>query len=43
MAEIQNDYKQLGLRLLEDSNELRVKGIEKAKNGNPVDITDEIL
>ena len=43
MAEIQNDYKQLGMRLLEDSNGLRLKGIEKAKHGNPVDITDEIL
>ena len=43
VAEIQNDYKQLGMRLLEDSNGLRVKGIEKARNGNPVDITDEIL
>ena len=43
VAEIQNDYKQLGMRLLEDSNGQRVKGIEKAKHGNPVDITDEIL
>ena len=43
VAEIQNDYKQLGMRLLEDSNGLRVKGIEKAKHGNPVEITDEIL
>ena len=43
VAEIQNDYKQLGMRLLEDSNGLRLKGIEKAKHGNPVDITDEIL
>ena len=43
VADIQNDYKQLGMRLLEDSSGLRIKGIEKDKRGNPVDITDEIL
>lgn len=43
MAEIQDDYKQWGRPLLEDSNGLKIKGIETAKHGNPVDITDEIL
>ena len=31
------------MRLLKDSNGQTVKGVEKAKHGNPVDITDEIL
>ena len=43
MAEIQDDYKQWGMQLLKDSNGLKIKGIEKAKHGDPVDITDEIL
>ena len=43
MAEIQNDYYQFGAQLLEDSNGVRIKGIEMHKRGIPVDITLEIL
>ena len=43
VAEIQTDYEQFGLRLLEDSNGLKVKAIEKAKQGDPVTITVEIV
>ena len=43
VAEIQNDYEHFGIRLLEDSNGVKIKGIEKSKLGDPVDITVEIL
>ena len=43
VAEIQNDYEQFGIRLLEDSNGVRIKGIEKSNHGDTVAITVEIL
>ena len=43
VAEIQNDYEHFGIQLLEDSNGVRIKGIEQAKLGHPVAITLEIL
>ena len=43
VAEIQNDYEHFGIRLLEDSNGVKIKGIEKSKLHDPVDITVEIL
>ena len=43
IAEIQNDYEQFGIPLLEDSKGVRIKGIEKSKLGIPVDITRDIL
>ena len=43
MAEIQNDYVPFGIRLLEDSNGVRIKGIERSNRGDTVAITVEIL
>ena len=43
MAEIQNDYEQLGMQLLKDSNGVRVKGIETHHHDDPLQITVEIL
>ena len=43
VAEIQNDYYQFGTLLLGDTNGVRIKGIEGANRGIPVDITVEIL
>ena len=44
VTEIQNDHKHFGTLLLKDDSGNVVKGIEKAsKNGDPVDITVEIL
>ena len=43
VAKIQNDYYQLGRQLLEDSNGVRIKGIEKSNPDNPLAITVEIL
>ena len=42
-AEIQNNHELFGTLLLEDTNGNIVKGIVKASNENPVDITVEIL
>ena len=42
-AEIQNNHELFGTLLLEDTNGNVVQGIVKASNGNPVDITVEIL
>ena len=42
-AEIQNNHELFGTLLLEDTNGNIVKSIVKASNGNPVDITLEIL
>ena len=42
-AEIQNNHEHFGTLLLKDTNGNVVKGIVKASNGNPVDITVEIL
>ena len=41
--EIGNDYEKFGILLLNDDNGIRVKAIEKTKNGDPVGITVEIL
>lgn len=43
VAEIQNNHEHFGTLLLEDTNGNVVKGIVKARNGDPVDITVEIL
>ena len=43
VAEIQNDYSHFGTILLEDKNGNIVKGIEKAKREDPVDVTVEIV
>ena len=43
VAEIRNDYYQFGTLLLGDTNGVRIKGIEGANRGIPVDITVEIL
>ena len=43
IAEIQNDYEYFGTVLLEDKNGNIVKGIERAKRGDPVDVTVEIV
>ena len=43
MAEIQNDYVSFGIRLLEDSNGVRIKGLDRSNRGDPVAITVEIL
>ena len=43
VAEIQNDYKSLGIQLLNDSNGQIVMGIETAERGHPLDITVVIL
>ena len=43
VAEIQTDYEHFGIRLLEDSKGIKIKGIEKSKRGDPVDITVDIL
>ena len=43
VAEIQNDYVPFGIRLLEDSNGVKIKGIAMSKFGNTVDITVEVL
>ena len=43
VAEIQNDYGYFGTILLEDKNGNIVKGIEKAKREDPVDVTVEIV
>ena len=43
MAEIQNDYVPFGIRLLEDSNGVRIKGIERFNHFDAVAITVEIL
>ena len=41
--EIANEYETFGIRLLDDSNGLRIKSIEKTKRGDPTDITIEIV
>lgn len=41
--EIGNDYEKFGILLLNDDNGIRVKGIEKTKNGDLIGITVEIL
>ena len=43
VAAIQNDYEHFGIQLLEDSNGVRIKGIEKSNRGDSVAITVEIL
>ena len=43
VAEIQNDYIRLGGCLLQDGSGSKVHGIEKAKQYDPVPITEEIL
>ena len=43
VAEIKNDYQIFGTLLLKDENGNIVAGIEKAKQGNPQDITVEVL
>lgn len=43
VAEIQNHYEHFGIQLLEDSNGIRIKGIEKSNRGDLVGITVEIL
>ena len=43
IAEIQNDYQYFGTVLLEDKNGNIVTGIERAKRGDPVDVTVEIV
>ena len=43
IAEIQNDYEYFGTVLLEDKNGNIVKGIERSKRGDPVDVTVEIV
>ena len=43
VAEIQSDYKSFGIRLLEDSNGVRIKGIEISSRDDTVAITVEIL
>ena len=43
VAEIQNDYSHFGTILLEDKNGNIVKGIERAKREDPVDVTVEIV
>ena len=44
LTEIQNEHKRFGTLLLKDDSGNIIKGIEKAStNGNPVDITVEIL
>ena len=43
VAEIQNDYIRLGGCLLKDGSGNKVRGIEKAERGVPVEITEEIL
>jgi len=37
VIEIQNDYQQLGIELLEDFNGQKVAGIAAAQHGNPID------
>lgn len=43
VTEMQNDYGNLGGCLLKDDSGSTVKGIETAKKGDPVLITEEIL
>ena len=43
VAEIENDYRLFGTLLLKDQVGNIVAGIEKAKQGNPEDITVEVL
>ena len=43
VAEIQNDYENLGIQLLNDSDGQTVMGIETAKRGHPLHITVTIL
>ena len=42
-AEIQNEYPLFGISLLKDDSASIVKGIQKAKHDNPLDITIEIF
>ena len=43
MEEIANDYENIAIHLLDDSNGNKVKSIEKEKRGEPAAITVEIV